>query len=165
MIYLCKDNKSVSKNIMVYKNSDKRNEILKKMKGLKEELLVSYSVVEECSTPKFRNFKTISLDFFQFDSQFDLLREILLCDLNDNSKKQIIESISSFDDFLFFTSELLDGIRIEEIATFDIEKMNEIRQLSEAEGLNCEAADVLSQLDKAKNNYKVLLLSEKYKQL
>ena len=164
MIFLCSDNKTVSKNIILCSDRNKLFELFQQVKD-KKELIISRNIIDECLKARFQKQDGIvALDFFD-NSKFDLLRSILLCDLDYLSKMSIINNLSFFDDYLFFVNEIFNNIKLEEVNSFDIDEILEIKRLSDKNSISSEASDIVLKLDSAKNNYKVLELSKKIKTL
>ena len=164
MIYLCSDQDKISKNIVTFKDRYELEQIRKSIKDDRD-YSMSMKIIEECFVPRFQDQEVTNLLFFHPSYSMDTLRDIFLSDMSLDSKRVVINDMEQFKDFCFFSHKILDKIEVKEIGTYEIAKMEKIKQLSDEIGLISEASDILGQREFAEQNQKVLTLARRVRDL
>lgn len=122
--------------------------------------LKAYSLIFHIEMNKSQYEKRLNirlLDMFGGDiSKVDMI-ENLRVNLDNDTFAFLMNKI--WEDFYFFTTEILGNISFEEISRYDIDELRNIQMLCDKNSVETSATNVLKYVDEAYDNSKILKLA------
>lgn len=166
MLYLKEKTNIISSNVITLTDSTRFRSLNKKDEFQKTSLEICDKVLEEAFLARFLKKDTsLVLDFFSNSNNLLLFEEIIHSNLSLSSKMYILNNLEKYNDFYYFVFNILDILSIEKVNEYDLDKLNELKRLSDEVGVYSDAAKILNMEEVANNNSKILTLSNNIKNM